>query len=98
MANRFKFFSKAFNPSINNYISGFVDENIKSRLSGDDDLIFTIPIRFQYRPDLISTHFWGSPSLYWVLVYVNGISDSPEGFKTGKKIKIPSFERIVGVI
>jgi hypothetical protein len=60
--------------------------------------IFEIPLIYQYRPDKIASRFYGNPKLYWVLVYVNDIHNSPEGFYLGRRIRIPRVERVTEVV
>lgn len=99
MASRYeKFFDTIWNYDINNNQKGYIDENIKEQLTFSDDIIYEIPLRFQFRPENIARSFYGNPKLYWVLVYANEIEDSPAGFYTGRKIRIPRLERITEVI
>lgn len=92
------FFYNAFNEDLNHTQKGFVMENIKERLSFPDDIIYEIPLIYKHRPDRIAQQFYGNPKLYWILVYINDIFDSPEGFEVGKKIRVPRLERITEVI
>jgi hypothetical protein len=93
-----KFFDDVFNESENHDQKGFLKNNVKQRLSFNDDLIFEIPLIYQYRPDKIASRFYGNPKLYWVLVYVNDIHNSPEGFYLGRRIRIPRVERVTEVV
>ena len=99
MASRYdKFFDNVFNKELNLSQKGFLVNDIKQRISFNDDIIYEIPLIYQYRPDRIATKFYGNPTLFWVLVYVNDISDSPEGFYFGRKIRVPRIERITEVV
>lgn len=99
MASRYeKFFYTAFNREINNNQKGLLKEDTKERLTFSDDIIYEIPIIYKYRPDRIAQKFYGDPKLYWVLVYANDISDSPEGFYHGRRIRVPRNERIIEVV
>ena len=51
-----------------------------------------IPAGFEHRPDLISNVFYGSPSNWWLLMLVNGISDPFEGFNVRDRILIPKIK------
>ena len=84
--------------NINNYIHGFLEEDFKDRISSPNDPIYTIELKYQFRPDLLAQKFYGNASLYWVLVIANSIPDSPEGFITGRRIRVPPYERVVSVI
>jgi hypothetical protein len=50
-----------------------------------------VPAGYEHRPDLISNIFYGSPRNWWLLMYVNGIADPFEGFKTQERILIPKL-------
>ena len=50
-----------------------------------------IPAGFEHRPDLISNVFYGSPSNWWLLMLVNGVSDPFEGFNINDRILIPKI-------
>ena len=93
-----KFFENVFNKEINHSQKGFLKDGTKQTLSFPDDIIYEIPLIYQYRPDRIAEKFYGNPKLFWILVYVNDISDSPEGFYTARTIRVPRFERITEVI
>lgn len=98
MASRYeKFFDDAWNSIESQYQKGFIKEDVKERLTSNDDILYEIPLKFQYRPDRIAANFYGNPRLFWVLVYVNSIEDSPEGFYAGRRIRVPRIERITEV-
>lgn len=50
-----------------------------------------IPEGYQHRPDLISNVFYGTPKHWWLLMFVNNITDPFEGFYVGQKIIIPKL-------
>lgn len=93
-----KFFDNVFNKEINGQQQGFLADDTKERLSFEDDIIYEIPLIYKYRPDRIAQKFYGNSKLYWILVYVNEIPDSPEGFEVGRRIRVPRIERITEVI
>lgn len=92
------FFDTVFNEEKNNFQKGFAVEDFKERISFDDDIIYEIPLIYNFRPDRIAKQFYGNPKLFWILVYANNIEDSPEGFFSGRKIRVPRAERIIGTI
>lgn len=93
-----KFFETVYNADINHTQKGFLKDDVKQTLSFEDDLIYEIPLIYQYRPDRIAEKFYGNSKLYWILVYVNEIENSPEGFYTGRRIRIPKVQRVTEVI
>jgi len=50
-----------------------------------------VPIGYEHRPDLISNIFYGTPSLWWLILVVNKIEDPWEGLDVGDQIKIPEL-------
>lgn len=99
MASRYeKFFDNAFNSNENRTQKGFLRLDTKQRISFPDDIIYEIPLIYNFRPDRIAYKFYGNPKLYWILVYANDIPDSPEGFFHGRRIRVPRIERISEVI
>ena len=99
MASRYeKFFDDIFNSLENHNQKGFLKEDVKNRISFNDDIIYEIPLIYNFRPDRLAQKFYGNPKLYWILVYANDISDSPEGFYHGRRIRVPRAERILEVV
>ena len=95
---RYKFFENVSSDYANNDIKGFPKESLHDLFTFDDDLFITIDTKYQYRPDLIANNVYGNPKLYYILVYANNINDSPEGFYSGRQIRVPRFENIVSLI
>lgn len=95
MESRYKYYDTVWNKTLNTKFKGFANVDFENLFCEEDDLQYTIPIEFRYRPDLIANHFYGNPKLYWVLTTANSISNSPEGFEVGKVITIPSYTRVV---
>ena len=93
-----RFFDNVWNEDINHHQKGLIKENTKQSLTFNDDVLYEIPLKYQYRPDRIAASFYGNPKLYWILVYANEISDSPSGFYTGRRIRVPRIERVLEVI
>jgi len=50
-----------------------------------------VPAGYEHRPDLISNVFYGSPRNWWLLMFVNGITDPFEGFTVNQRIVIPKI-------
>lgn len=97
--SRYKFFTTVQNITTGTSYKGFPSiENFSSMFSTNNDVIYTIPLKFQYRPDLIANYFYGDSNLFWIIVYNNNISNSPEGFTTGTIIKVPYIGRIMELL
>mgnify|MGYP003114465479 CR=1 FL=1 len=66
-------------------------ENLSQSLSMLDNQsggIGIIPPGYEHRPDKIADLFYGSPTLDWVVLWTNDISDPFEQLKVGDRIKI----------
>lgn len=50
-----------------------------------------VPVGYEHRPDLISDLFYDTPSYWWLLMQVNGVSDPFESFNVGDQILIPEL-------
>jgi len=61
--------------------------SLKSVLTDDNTLTTTIPIRYEYRPDLIAYSLYNDVSYSTFLAVINDIKNSPEGFEKNKTIK-----------
>lgn len=78
------------------------EDNIKysgmintSQWNNLNSTFFKIPLKMQYRPDLISQSFYGTPKYAWLLAYINNITNTPKGFETGLDIIIPNKSELI---
>lgn len=92
--SRYELFSNIFDEEQSREIKGFLREDIDDLLKTKSYKTITIPPGMEYRPDIISNVYFGSPKLFWILVYINKIEDSPEGFYLGREIMIPDINKI----
>lgn len=95
---RYKFYDNVWNDDLNHNQKGFASVNLEELFTGDGDILYTIPVEHQYRPDLIAKKFLGNPKLFWVLVFANNFSNCPEDFETNIIIRIPRYERVLELI
>lgn len=51
-------------------------------------ILFTIPMEFQRRADLISNRVYGTPTYDWLICYYNNIGDPFQELATGKVIRV----------
>jgi len=98
MASRYKYWRDVYNSDIKHNQKGLPDIEPYSFFTFSDDKSYRIPLKYEYRPDLIALEFYGDPRLFWVIVYANGFNNSPQDFNTGRVIKIPRYERIISLI
>lgn len=56
-----------------------------------------IPIKYEYRPDLIAYNLYNDVTFSTFLAIINEIDNSPEGFKSGKVIKYldPEYKSLI---
>lgn len=95
--SRYQFFETVWNDDIQHNQKGLPTQDVKELLLTADYILYSIPLGERYRPDIIAQKFYGNSRYYWVLVYVNDINDSPQGFEVNKQIKIPN-PSIIGTI
>jgi hypothetical protein len=60
----------------------------------EEDKFFEITKPLNYRPDLVSSKFYGTPDYWWKIMEYNGISDV-YNFKQGTVIRLPNA---IGII
>lgn len=98
MKNRGDFFEIAEDQYLGKHLGFISIKDIKVLVSGVDDTFYKIPLEYQYRPDLIARYFYGTTQLAWVLTLVNDIENSPEGFTSGRILRVPTRERVLQAV
>jgi hypothetical protein len=58
------------------------------------DMLFMMTKPCERRLDLISTMFYGTPRLWWIIAMVNNLNDPLSGVAFGSTLRIPSRHRI----
>lgn len=97
--SRYQYFPAVWNDDIQHTQMGILDtKELKALIDQGDSFLYVIPLAYNNRPDLIALEFYGSAKLYWILNYINDITDSPAGFYTTRVIKIPSPKRIAEIV
>jgi hypothetical protein len=92
--SRYKLYETVFDETQSRNIKGFMREDMKDYLTTATYTTIQIPIELDCRPDLIAYHYYGNGELFWILVFVNDIYDSPEGFYAGRYINIPDLNKL----
>ena len=89
---------KILNKELNKSITGFIDQSFIDKLKGTDYSIGTIYKGMEYRPDKISSYYYGVVDYAWILstvnTFVNGVAD----FYLGRKIIVPSITNIQTIL
>lgn len=49
--------------------------------------------RYNFKPDILSNRIYGTPDLYWLILYLNNI-ESPSRFKTPRILKLIPKDKI----
>ncbi len=98
--SRYKQFETVWNSSLVHNQKGFPKSNLTELFAdpNNNDISYKIPLRWQYRPDLIANHFYKNPTLFFVLVYANNFRYCPEDFTTDTIIKVPRYERMISLL
>ena len=96
--SRYYYYEDVWNSEINHQQKGMMKYSLKELFSSTKDRYYVIPLAHRYRPDLITKKFYGDSSLAWVLVFVNNISNSPEGFEAGTRIRVPDIDHVLGLV
>lgn len=74
------------------YTQFFLDSMVNRPIpKEDDDLLFTINLTYQYRPDLLSYDLYGTAALWWVFYQrnPNTLQAPPLDFAVGTQIFLP---------
>lgn len=76
---------------------GFFNE-LRAASIFTESSVYTIPSKYEFRPDLVSYEQYGTPNLWWVIIGFNHIFHPLKEFTTGRKIRIPDMETIDGLL
>lgn len=78
------------------YLTGYSEFYLDSMVNRPipketDDLLFTINLTYQYRPDLLAYDLYGTPTLWWVFYQrnPNTLTAPPLDFAAGVEIYVP---------
>jgi len=61
----------------------------------DRDIIHTVTVNEDQRPDLIALKFYGDARLYWAILGANGLREKSQ-LKKGSLIRIPAVNSLYG--
>ena len=83
------------------YSQYFLDVMVNRPIpQNSDDLVFTINLTYQYRPDLLAYDLYGSGSLWWVFYQrnPNTLTKPPLDFAVGTRIYLPKESTLKSVL
>ena len=64
----------------------------------EDDIVYTIPLSMEGRPDLISNLLYSTPRYMWVILMRNNIDDPFTELLAGGRVFVPSITRLFSEI
>lgn len=84
---------------LDNSDSIFIDINKIKETAKDDNKceLYVIPLVYSYRPDLIADHLYKDVTMADYIAIINNIDNSPEGFYTGRILRVLKNE-FIGLI
>jgi alpha-L-fucosidase len=74
------------------YTQFFLDSMVNRPIPKEsDDILFTINLTYQYRPDLLAYDLYGTPTLWWVFYQrnPNTLARPPLDFAVNTQIYLP---------
>ena len=74
------------------YTQFFLDVMVNRPIPKEsDDILFTINLTYQYRPDLLAYDLYGTPTLWWVFYQrnPNTLTKPPFDFSVNTQIYLP---------
>lgn len=67
---------------------------LRTPIRSAQDRAYTVPLRFQYRWDLLANELLGDPVLRWVLMRHNRVSNPFLGPVAGRQILVPTTAQV----
>lgn len=99
MKSRYNFFDRVSEDETLGPHPGSLDYTaVRKYLISSFDSYYTIPLKYQFRPDLISNLFYNTPTLHWAITYVNEIENAPEGYTINRIIRLPNKQRLFQIL
>jgi hypothetical protein len=99
MFSRLRFYNLVKDENSNRIRIGKKDESfIRSVKNLVDYEEFKITPQVEYRPDLISSMFYGTPHLWWVIQEYNNFVRMPQDFYVDRVIKIPDSDQLTSLL
>lgn len=79
------------------YTQFFLDTMVNRPIPKEnDDILFSINLTYQYRPDLLAFDLYGTPTLWWVFYQrnPNTLTAPPLDFAVGTRIYLPKLSTL----
>lgn len=79
------------------FLDSMVNRDIPKQ---SDDVLTTITLTYQYRPDLLAYDLYGTPTLWWVFYQrnPNTLTTPPWDFQVGTRIYLPKENTLKSVL
>lgn len=97
--SRLRFYDIVTDDLIRKARLGMKDRNFINRLI--DQVAhqnWKIPNKMEFRPDLISNFFYGTPQLWWLIQEYNQFFRMPQDFYAERVIKIPDSNQVISLL
>ena len=92
--SKMKNYNIIFDRQVEQYRAGFYSSKFKDYKPTNKDTIFTVPIQYKHRLDLISYKFYGTAQWDWIIEDANNIKDPIKDIIVGKKLIIPDASKV----
>ena len=97
--SRLRFYDIIQDDRISKYRLGMKDRNfINNLIQQVEHTSWKIPNTMEFRPDLISNFFYGTPLLWWLIQEYNQFFRVPQDFYVDRVIKIPDSNQVISLL
>lgn len=97
--SRLRFYDIVTDERLRKYRIGMKDRNfINNIIQQVEWQNWKIPTKWEFRPDLISNFFYGTPKLWWLLQEYNQFFRMPQDFYADRVIKVPDSNQVVSLL
>lgn len=87
--------------TLTSQVGGYLDVLTPRPIAAEpDDFLYVIEPQYNYRPDLLAYHLYGSDRLWWVFIRrnMNTLSDPVFDFVAGTAIYLPKKSKLLAVL
>ena len=97
--SRLRFYDIINDEILDRYRIGMKKKSFINRLKREVTYQYwKIPYKYEFRPDLVSTHWYGTPELWWILQEYNDFFRMPQDFYIDRLIKIPDADQVISLL
>lgn len=96
--SKLRFYYLTRDDKINKTRIGLKDMSVINHLKTMEYRTYTIPAKYEYRPELVAYEFYDDTRLWWVLIDANNMRHPFKEFEAGKKIRIPNYSEVLALL